>query len=173
MRIHGPLKLRQVGCAGCIGCVGLVGWSPRATTCSYRSYLSYLSCTYPTWQVVNPSNAEKEIAAAGALSAHRLMCELNGTTHSVNVELVQLVKGLSNDEVQYAAPNGTTPLMLAAEKTLHKVSKYNRQHDTHMVATLIALGADKNILDDEGCSALGRYFATIRERQAATLQGLV
>ena len=64
--------------------------------------------------------------------------------------------------------------MLAAEKALDGVSQHNRQHDTHMVARLIALGADKNIVDDEGCSALGRYFSAIRtlnDMNAALLNG--
>ena len=57
---------------------------------------------------------------------------------------------------------GATALMIAASKALSKVRRDMTEHDTHMVAMLIALGADKNVVDDEGCSALGYYYAAIR-----------
>ena len=59
--------------------------------------------------------------------------------------------------------SGATALMVAAGCTLAQISRYNRQHDSTMVSTLIALGADKNVVDDDGCSALGYYFRAIRD----------
>lgn len=52
--------------------------------------------------------------------------------------------------------------MVAAERIPGQTSRINRQHDSTMVSTLIALGADKNTVDDEGRSALGYYFKAIR-----------
>jgi len=58
---------------------------------------------------------------------------------------------------------GATPLMVAATQTLSKYNPvHNRQQDTKTVAMLIALGADKNIVDDEGRSALGHYYLKLR-----------
>jgi len=58
--------------------------------------------------------------------------------------------------------SGATALMLAAQRIPEQTSRINPQHDSAMVSTLIALGADKNVLDDDGCSALGYYFQAIR-----------
>ena len=58
--------------------------------------------------------------------------------------------------------SGATALMVAAERIPGQTSRLHRQHDSTMVSTLIALGADKNVVDDDGCSALGYYFRAIR-----------
>ena len=58
--------------------------------------------------------------------------------------------------------SGATALMVAAERIPGQTSRSNWQHDSTMVSTLIALGADKNAVDDDGCSALGYYFRAIR-----------
>lgn len=58
--------------------------------------------------------------------------------------------------------NGVTPLMVAAMRPPGKTSLLNPQHDATMVAALIALGADKEVLDADGCSALGHYYKAVR-----------
>lgn len=50
-----------------------------------------------------------------------------------------------------------TALIIAAEGI-------DRQHDSSMIATVIALGADKNAVDDSGCSALGYYLRALGQR---------
>ena len=52
--------------------------------------------------------------------------------------------------------------MMAASRIPGRTSRHQPQHDFTMVATLIALGADKNVVDDDGCSALGHYFKALR-----------
>ena len=58
--------------------------------------------------------------------------------------------------------SGTTALMIAAEKVPVQTSPTDWRHDSTMVATLIALGADKDVVDNDGVSALGHYFKSIR-----------
>ena len=58
--------------------------------------------------------------------------------------------------------SGTTALMIAAAKVPVQTSPTDWRHDSTMVATLIALGADKDVVDNDGVSALGHYFKSIR-----------
>ena len=58
--------------------------------------------------------------------------------------------------------SGATALMIAAAKVPVQTSPTDWRHDSTMVATLIALGADKDVVDNDGVSALGHYFQSIR-----------
>mmetsp|Transcript_15831 Transcript_15831/g.43949 ORF Transcript_15831/g.43949 Transcript_15831/m.43949 type:complete len:212 (+) Transcript_15831:1-636(+) len=58
--------------------------------------------------------------------------------------------------------SGLTALMLAAEAVPGHFSRDRQQHDSSVVSTLLALGADKNVLDNDGRSALGYYLKAIR-----------
>jgi hypothetical protein len=78
------------------------------------------------------------------------------------VELIQplIARGA---EVDAFDANSMTPLMIAARRALRNWNAiHNRQQDTTMVAALIALGANKNVVDPDGRSALGHYYADLR-----------
>jgi len=57
---------------------------------------------------------------------------------------------------------GATALMVAAATVSAGRSNHSQQHYTTMVSTLIALGADKNVVDNDGLSAFGHYLKGIR-----------
>ena len=58
---------------------------------------------------------------------------------------------------------GYTPLMIAAQAAFRKTSIHQSTPDSSTIASLIALGADKKITNNQGITALGCFYKTTRD----------
>lgn len=84
-------------------------------------------------------------------------CVANGYTELISPLIARGADVNAFDEY------GGTPLMHAAAATLRLWNPYhNPKQDLTMVAMLIALGANKNIVGQDGRSALGHYYSRVR-----------
>ena len=103
--------------------------------------------------------AQIDAAVAGGADLTRAAvlqcCAANGTTELIQPLLARGADINSEDE------HGCTPLMIAAQGALRKLSLHQRTHDSSMISHLLALGADKGATDPDGCSALGHYFKAV------------
>lgn len=106
-----------------------------------------------------------DLTRAGALQ----FCAANGDK--------DLLQPLLSRGAQINAPDqlGNTALMIAASRIPGQLSMHNRTQDSTFVSTLIALGADKNVVDRDGVSAFGHYLKAIRNSNdfSATFGGLL
>jgi hypothetical protein len=94
-----------------------------------------------------------ELIAQGArpTEAHALQCAAANDVHQLFQPLI--ARGA---HVNGTDENGCTPLMIAAEVALGKV-RLGAAPSTQAIAALIALGADKNLTDKCGRTALGLH----------------
>lgn len=77
-------------------------------------------------------------------------------------------------DVNGKGANGATPLMIAAEAAVQRTSMHNPTPSAHEIGILIALGADKNLTDRNGNTALGCFYKSIRssnDMKAALIGG--
>ena len=89
--------------------------------------------------------------------AQALHCAAANSIHELFQPLIE-----RGADVNGRGANGTTPLMIAAEAALGKTSMYNPTPSPQAVAMLIALGADKNLTERSGLTALGCFYRSVR-----------
>jgi len=93
-----------------------------------------------------------DVTRAGVLQ----FCAARGHKHLVQPLLSRGAQMNAKDQ------HGFTALMIAASGVPGNTSLRSPEHDSSMVAILIEFGADRNIVDDDGRSALGHYLGAIR-----------
>eukprot|EP00966_Prymnesium_polylepis_P154997 3579427-Prymnesium_polylepis.3 len=89
--------------------------------------------------------------------AHALHCAAANDIHQLFQPLIARGAQVNGRDV-----SGCTPLMIAAEVALGKTTMSNPTPSAQAVATLIALGADKNLTDKRGRTALGCHYYSVR-----------
>jgi len=89
-----------------------------------------------------------DIVRAGVLQ----WCAARGCRHLIQPLLSRGAQINAKDQLDL------TPLMIAASRG----GREGSDDRIAMVSALIAFGADKNIVDDDGISALGHYFSSLR-----------
>ena len=95
---------------------------------------------------------------ASPTEAQALHCAAANDAHQLFQPLIS-----RGADVNGRGKKGCTPLMVAAEMAMGRTNPiHNPEPSAQAVSALIALGADKNLTDTRGRTALGYHYASVR-----------